>query len=64
MISKRPADEEYTITILDALGVIERVFGLTTWEEVRFRASQADTDGHNVEVEEARPGEPVNHTLH
>lgn len=64
MIPENPAGEEYTLTILDALGVIERVFGLTTWEEVRVRASQADTDGYNVELEEARPGEPDNRTLH
>lgn len=63
MIPENPA-EEYTVTILDALGIIERVFGIATWEEVRVRASQADTDGHNVEVEEARSGEPINHTLH
>lgn len=63
MVPEKLTDEEYTVTILDALGVIERVFGLSTWEEVRVRASQADTDGHAVEVEEARSGEP-DHTLH
>ena len=56
--------EEYTVTILDALGVIERVFGLTTWDQVRLRISQAEADGHSVEVENARPGEAGAHTLH